>query len=46
MGTVNYVYKMCAAVALIPLLYLARAVIHGYLGHEHARHMTESAARA
>ena len=23
-GTVNYVYKMCAAVALIPLLYVAR----------------------
>jgi uncharacterized integral membrane protein (TIGR00697 family) len=45
-GTLNYIYKMCAAVALIPLLYLARGVIHGYLGHEHARHMTESAARA
>jgi hypothetical protein len=45
-GTLNYIYKMCAAVALIPLLYLARGLIHGYLGHEHARHMTESAARA
>ena len=45
-GTLNYIYKMCAAVALIPLLYVARGFIHGYLGHEHARHMTEVAARA
>jgi uncharacterized integral membrane protein (TIGR00697 family) len=45
-GTLNYIYKMGAAVALIPLLYLARALIHGYLGHEQSRHMTESAARA
>jgi uncharacterized PurR-regulated membrane protein YhhQ (DUF165 family) len=45
-GTLNYLYKMGAAVALIPLLYLARGLIHGYLGHEQARHMTESAARA
>jgi uncharacterized integral membrane protein (TIGR00697 family) len=45
-GTLNYAYKMVAAIALIPLLYLARALIHGYLGHEQARHMTESAARA
>ena len=28
MGTVNYVYKMAAAIALIPLLYVARAGIH------------------
>ena len=45
-GTLNYLYKMGAAVALIPLLYLARGVIHGYLGHEQAMRMTESAARA
>jgi len=45
-GTLNYLYKMGAAIALIPLLYLARGLIHGYLGHEQARHMTESAARA
>ena len=44
-GTLNYIYKMCAAVALIPLLYLARGVIHAYLGHEHAHRMTETAAR-
>jgi uncharacterized integral membrane protein (TIGR00697 family) len=44
-GTLNYLYKMGAAVALIPLLYLARGVIHGYLGHEHALRMTESASR-
>src|SRR3546814_15534617 len=31
-GTLNYIYKMLAAVALIPLLYLARAGIRRYLG--------------
>jgi len=30
-GTVNYLYKMTMAVALIPLLYLARRVIRAYL---------------
>jgi uncharacterized integral membrane protein (TIGR00697 family) len=44
-GTLNYIYKMVAALALIPLLYLARGLIHGYLGHEQARRMTEAAAR-
>ena len=41
-GTLNYAYKMLAAIALIPLLYLVRAGIHRYLGHERAR----AAARA
>jgi uncharacterized integral membrane protein (TIGR00697 family) len=45
-GTLNYLYKMAAAVALIPLLYIARGVIHAYLGHEQAHRMTEAAARA
>ena len=31
-GTVNYLYKMCAAIALIPLLYLMRRIIERYLG--------------
>ena len=31
-GTVNYAYKMLMAVALIPLLYLARRLIRSYLG--------------
>jgi queuosine precursor transporter len=43
-GTLNYVYKMGAAIALIPLLYLARAGIHAYLGHGRALAMRESAA--
>jgi uncharacterized integral membrane protein (TIGR00697 family) len=44
-GTVNYAYKMCAAIALIPLLYLARALIRGYLGRgEAARLRAEAAA--
>lgn len=31
-GTVNYLYKLAAAVALIPLIYLLRRAIDGYLG--------------
>jgi len=44
-GSLNYVYKMGAAVALIPLLYVVRGIIHGYLGHDQARRMMEEAAR-
>jgi hypothetical protein len=45
-GSLNYVYKMLAAIALIPLLYLARAGIHRYLGHERATQLREQAASA
>jgi queuosine precursor transporter len=44
-GTVNYVYKMSAAIALIPLLYLMRKVIESYLGHATANALREEAAR-
>ncbi len=44
-GTVNYVYKMSAAIALIPLLYLMRKVIHAYLGPATAHALREEAAR-
>lgn len=44
-GTLNYLYKMAAALALIPLLYLARCVIHWYLGQGQAERMMEAAAR-
>jgi uncharacterized integral membrane protein (TIGR00697 family) len=43
-GTVNYAYKMCAAIALIPLLYLARAGIKAYLGSDEARRLRREAA--
>ena len=45
-GTLNYLYKMAAALALIPLLYLVRMGVHAYLGHEQARRMTDEAAQA
>jgi uncharacterized integral membrane protein (TIGR00697 family) len=38
-GTVNYLYKMSAAIALIPLLYLARRLIKSYLGYEEAERL-------
>ena len=44
-GTLNYAYKMAAALALIPLLYLMRGLIRAYLGHEQAQRMSEHAAR-
>jgi hypothetical protein len=43
-GTLNYLYKMAAAIALIPLLYLARAGIHRYLGRARADELREHAA--
>lgn len=44
-GTVNYIYKMLAAIALIPLLYLVRHLIERYLGADTARMMRAEAAR-
>jgi uncharacterized integral membrane protein (TIGR00697 family) len=44
-GTVNYLYKMSAAIALIPLLYLMRRAIERYLGAETATAMRAEAAR-
>jgi uncharacterized integral membrane protein (TIGR00697 family) len=43
-GTVNYCYKMLMAVALIPLLYLGRRLIHVYLGAETADRLRAHAA--
>jgi uncharacterized integral membrane protein (TIGR00697 family) len=43
-GTVNYVYKMLAAVAMIPLLYLARNAIKSYLGADEATRLRNEAA--
>jgi len=45
-GTLNYAYKMAAAVALIPLLYAARAGIHRYLGRTRADELRAQAAHA
>jgi uncharacterized integral membrane protein (TIGR00697 family) len=43
-GTVNYVYKMAAAIALIPLLYVARGLIGRYLGASEAVRLRHEAA--
>lgn len=43
-GTVNYVYKMLAAIALIPLLYVARKAIKSYLGADEAARLRNEAA--
>jgi queuosine precursor transporter len=43
-GTVNYLYKMLAAVALIPLLYVARRAIKAYLGEAEAERLKREAA--
>jgi uncharacterized integral membrane protein (TIGR00697 family) len=44
-GTLNYAYKMCAAIALIPLLYLVRRAITTFLGRDQAGQLRASAAR-
>ncbi len=43
-GTVNYLYKMLAAFAMIPLLYLARNAIKAYLGADEATRLRNEAA--
>ena len=43
-GTVNYAYKMLAAFAMIPLLYLVRHLMTRYLGEARARALREDAA--
>ena len=42
-GTVNYCYKMTAAVALIPLIYIARNGIESYLGVDLAERLKTQA---
>lgn len=44
-GTVNYLYKLAAAVALIPVIYLMRYVIDAYLGEDLAGELKTRAAR-
>ena len=43
-STVNYAYKMAAAIALIPLIYLVRRTITAYLGAERAEQLRHEAA--
>lgn len=45
-GTLNYAYKMAAAIALIPLLYLVRRAITAFLGRDQAGQLRASAARS
>jgi len=44
-STVNYGYKMLAAVAMIPLLYMMRRLITGYLGERRAEQLRMEAAQ-
>ncbi|MGJ4803960.1 queuosine precursor transporter [Luteimonas sp. SDU82] len=43
-SSVNYLYKMAAAIALIPLLYLVRRGVRAYLGAERERELRAAAA--
>ena len=43
-GTVNYLYKLLCAIALIPLLYLGRAAIERYLGPREAERLRNEAS--
>lgn len=44
-GTLNYCYKLSMAILLIPLIYIGRRIIEGYLGAENAHRLKEEAAR-
>jgi queuosine precursor transporter len=44
-GTVNYLYKMLAAFAMIPLLYLVHIAVRRYLGREQVAQLRASAAQ-
>lgn len=44
-GTVNYVYKACFALAATPLIYLAHRIIEGWLGRETAERLKRQAAQ-
>ncbi len=43
-GTVNYLYKLSAAIVLTPLIYLGRRVIDAYLGADNAARLKGDAA--
>ncbi len=43
-GTVNYAYKVCMALLLIPMLYVARSLIESYLGKEEALRLKNMSA--
>jgi hypothetical protein len=43
-GTVNYAYKLTAAIALIPLIYLMRRAIENYLGADEAARLKAEAS--
>ncbi|BCT93060.1 membrane protein [Lysobacter helvus] len=45
-STVNYAYKMLAAIVLIPLIYIAKGAIVRYLGEARADALREAAAAA
>lgn len=45
-GTVNYGYKMAAAIALIPLIYLSRRAFTAWLGRERAEQLRLAAAQS
>ncbi len=44
-GTANYGYKVAAAIALIPLIYLARRAFTAWLGRERAEQLRMAAAQ-
>lgn len=43
-GTVNYLYKMLAAILMIPVLYLVHAGVSRYLGREETERLRQEAA--
>lgn len=44
-GTVNYIYKVCMAIGLTPVIYLIHSIIHRYLGDDLSNELKEDAMK-
>jgi uncharacterized PurR-regulated membrane protein YhhQ (DUF165 family) len=42
-GTINYIYKLCVAILLTPVLYIVHAGIDQYLGKDLSEKMMKTA---
>lgn len=45
-ASLNYVYKMLAAVAMIPVIYAVRRAVRAYLGHDESERLSEAHQQA
>ncbi|MBL7820352.1 MAG: queuosine precursor transporter [Saprospiraceae bacterium] len=44
-GTVNYIYKVCMAIGLTPVIYVIHSIIHRYLGDDLSKELKSNAMK-